>query len=169
MNCFNCKKRKGTFYVSYLKKHLCNHCLYRMNFRRFKNYIRDRLNEQNTLLVLDDGGASARLSIHFLKKTFPRKKVKSTNKCKKGAILPTTINEEAMLLVNHFLKKQKFKSEGIKPMSTMPLNEIEALCDYLKIEYKKKESKEILDKIEKHRPGVWFSVRNIAKAISDRL
>jgi hypothetical protein len=140
-----------------------------MNFRRFKNHIRNRLNGKKKIIVLDKGDASSVLCIHFLINLFPKKMVVSTKNYKDGVVMPITMEEEAILFMNHFLKKQKFKSEGIRPMSSIPLNEAEAICDHLKKSYKKSRPEDILNSIEKFRPGVCFSIKKTSKVVSDLL
>lgn len=140
-----------------------------MNFRRFKNYIRGRLKEKDRIIVLDREDASSVLCIHFLKTLFPKKRIVLTKDYKDGTVLPVAIDEEAMLFMNHFLKKQKFELKGIRPMSSIPLNEAEAICDHLKKDYKKNKPEDILDSIEKFRPGVCFSIKKTSKVVSDLL
>jgi len=169
MNCVVCNKKKSDFFLSYLKKHVCYKCLTRMNYRRFKNEIRDKIENIGEFEIIDKGDACSALCVYFFKKLFPNSKVilgKSGLSCESLDDLC-----ESMLTV--FFKGEKIeKSDKLKPMIGILIKEAEAICDYLKLEYKKSKPsdiKQVIYDVEKTRPGTMFSMGNLYKTISEQL
>ena len=158
--CHICSK-PATIELTYLKKMSCNRCLFKINYKRFRNEIRG----VKKVSVTKEDKPSFYLMEHFLEKanidyTFsPKGKVKSTSQ-----------DELVEMFFESVFRNKKFKLGGLLPMSGIPDREINQLNDYLKIKSKVKKRSKIskqVDDIEIKRPGARFSVVKLIKQINE--
>lgn len=169
MNCVICGKKKSDFLLNYLKKYVCYKCLTRINYRRFKNEIRDKVDYTKEFKIIDKEDACSALCAHFFKKLFHNSKVRLG----KTGLSCESLDDLCVSMLNVFFKGEKMKkSDTLKPMIGIPIKEAEAVCNFLKLEYKRAEPSDIklvIYEVEKTRPGTMFSMSNLYKTISKQL
>lgn len=140
-----------------------------MNYRRFKNEIRDKIDYTKEFKIMDKGDACSALCAYFFKKLFPNSKVISG----KTGLSCEPLDSLCESMLNVFFKGEKMKNDSsLKPMIGIPIKEAEAVCNYLKLKYKKgkpSDIKLVIYEVEKTRPGTMFSMSNLYKTISVNL
>ena len=153
-NCHLCK-REGLMDLNYLKKAVCDRCLLKMNYKRFRNYMRGNKEE---IVLVKSNESTYKLMKYFFDEA--RIKYKESSK---GNTYSFSQDEIAENLIDSIFKNKKLnKKDYILPMSQIPQAEIIKLCEILKFPISKTKNTEILsflNKIEKRRPGVKFSLR----------
>ncbi len=156
--------RRATLYLPYLDRYVCDRCLLRMNFRRFRKYMREHKAKRYTLV-------KSRSSSYYLMRYFFSKGGLEFREGSKGNVVSTTQDELAERVLASVLGNKKFKlGKKIMPMSVIPEREVYRLCSHLKLPLVKRKLSDIskfLDSVEKRRPGVKFSLRKLAYSLKE--
>lgn len=167
--CSKCRKQ-AILGIEYAGKKYCeSHFLELMEKRVRKNLrVRELIDVKSRYCLVDDGSCEAKLTEYFLNRIFQgylQTEIKNDAKqCSGTIIVPTNLDEQALLFLNSFLNEKDAKGAKKAPYSSiMPLevllqSEVEILCRILSIEFKPRIKKNILDELEIRHKGTKFSL-----------
>jgi hypothetical protein len=163
MKCFKCKK-SAIEEVEYAGNHYCERHFLELMEKRVRKHIRvlGKIDEKKEYCLLDDGSSEFQLTKYFLERIYSgRLKLKIVKTCKKNAselIVPTNLDEQALIFLDEFLKNKKKTEKRIMPLEVLLQKEVELLCGILAIKFKPRVKRNILDDLEKRHPGTMFSL-----------
>ena len=151
--CSNCKN-KAIDNVEYAGKYYCNRHFLELMEKRIRKHIRVKINldVNKTYTILNDDSSEFHLTKYFLEKIFDGrlalKEIKTKLKDTTNKIIPTNLDEQAIIFLDEFLKnkninnktnnnksKEKDANQFIAPLEVILQKEVELLCKILKIKF----------------------------------
>ncbi|MGV8169638.1 MAG: hypothetical protein ACP5N3_06305 [Candidatus Nanoarchaeia archaeon] len=161
MKCSKCSHNalEGAVYAG--KNHCEKHFLELIE-RRIRKNLRTRklIDVKKEYYFADDKSSEAKLTEYFLDKIFLGRLKLSEKKSKSLCnIVPTNLDEQALMFLNSFLENKKLeKSEEVMPLEVVTQQEVELLCRVLKIKFVPRIKEDVVDNLEKRHPGTKFSL-----------